>query len=313
MDNHNKIKTALKVCHLYYEDGLSQGEIATKLAISRPTISRLLQFARDQGLLKIEIVDPLKDLDTLAKQLEHKFNLKKVLLIYDATNDLTAINEKLGAVTADYLDEIVKDQDSIGISWGKTLESVANHLHASKANNVSVVQLKGSVAASELNNFANDIIAKFSSAFHTDAVNLPLPVIFDNATTKQVVMQDRFIDAIIQAGLNTNIALFTSGTVRSDAMLFNLGYLNDAEIERVKAQAVGDVISRFITADGQVADADIDSRTVGSPLSALCEKEYSILISGSSRKVASIKGALLGGYANVLITDSQTATTLLEL
>ncbi|AVK63921.1 DNA-binding transcriptional regulator [Lactobacillus sp. CBA3606] len=311
MDNQDKIKNALKVCHLYYEDGLSQGEIAIKLNISRPTISRLLQFARNQGLLKIEIADPLKDLDVLATQLEHQYHLKKVVLIFDATNDLSAINEKIGAAAADYLDSIIKDRDSIGISWGKTLESVANHLHPSKANNVSVVQLKGSVSASEMNNFANDIITKFSTAFHTDAVNLPLPVIFDNAVTKNVVMQDRFINAIVQKGIDTNIALFTSGTVRSDAMLFNLGYLRDTEISRLQAQSVGDVVSRFITSSGQLADNDINDRTVGIPLTALQNKEYSILISGSSRKVASIRGALLGGYANVLITDSQTAAALL--
>lgn len=163
-----------------------------------------------------------------------------------------------------------------------------------------------------MNNFANDIINKFSNAFKTDAINLPLPVIFDNATTKKVVMQDRFIKAIIQAGIKANIALFTSGTVRDDAMLFNLGYLTQAEISRLQSQAVGDVVSRFITATGEIANTDIDDRTVGIPLSALRDKEYSILISGSSRKVASIRGALLGGYANVLITDSQTAAALLD-
>ncbi|WP_137626317.1 sugar-binding transcriptional regulator [Lactiplantibacillus pingfangensis] len=311
MDNQDKIKTALKVCHLYYEDGLSQGEIASKLSISRPTISRLLQFARDHGLLKIEIMDPLKDLDVLAAQLEKKYHLKKVILIFDATNDLEAINPKIGVAAADYLETIVKDGDSIGISWGETLESVANHLHPSKTNNVSVVQLKGSVSGSEMNNFANDIINKFSNAFHTDAVNLPLPVIFDNATTKQVVMQDRFINDIIQKGINTNIALFTSGTVRDDAMLFNLGYLSNGEISRLQEQAVGDIVSRFLTATGEIANSGINDRTVGIPLSALHNKDYSILISGSSRKVASIRGALLGGYANVLITDSQTAAALL--
>ena len=43
----NKTQTALEICHLYYEDGLSQNEIAEKLKISRPTISRLLTFAKE--------------------------------------------------------------------------------------------------------------------------------------------------------------------------------------------------------------------------------------------------------------------------
>ncbi|MCB5221161.1 sugar-binding transcriptional regulator [Lactiplantibacillus pentosus] len=311
--NQDKVKLALKVCHLYYEDGLSQSDIGKQLQISRPTISRLLSYAKDTGLVKIEIADPLKDLGTLAQQLEQKYHLKKVLISFDASNDSQLINEKLGELTADYLQTIVQDHDSIGISWGKTIKAVADHLHISTRNDVRIVQLKGSVAASDMNNFANDIVTKFSAAYHTNAVTLPLPVIFDDPVTKKIVLDDRFISQIIKAGEATNIALFTSGTVRSDAMLFNLGYLNATEIKRLQSSSVGDIVSRFITKDGTIADSAINARTVGIQLEALKHKKYAILVAGSSRKVPSIHGALIGGYANVLITDSQSATALLAL
>ncbi|MCI1985904.1 MAG: sugar-binding transcriptional regulator [Lactobacillus sp.] len=309
----SKVALALKVCHLYYEDGRSQSEIAKQLQLSRPTISRLLQFARDQGLVRIEIADPLDAIDNLATRLETKYQLQKCLIVYDASNDGAVINDKLGELTADYLDTIVQNNDSIGISWGRTLEAVANHLHPSERTGISVIQLKGSVPASDMNNFANDISTKFGNAFHTTALNLPLPVIFDSAITKDIVLKDRFIKTIIDAGANTDIALFTSGTVRDDAMLFKLGYLSPSEISRLQASSVGDIVSRFLTADGAVAETDINDRTVGISLEELRHKRYSILISGSTKKVASIHGALLGGFANVLITDSASATALLQM
>ncbi|MCP8856874.1 sugar-binding transcriptional regulator [Latilactobacillus fuchuensis] len=311
--SNDRIQLTLNVCHLYYEGNLSQNEIAKKLSISRPTVSRLLQSALEQGLVKIEIIDPLENLTMLATQLEQKYQLKKVLIAYDTTNDTTLINDKLGELAAQFLDEIVEDHDRIGISWGQTIEAVASHLKPSERRDVSVIQLKGSVPASDMNNFANDINQKFGNAFQTNTLNLPLPVIFDNAVTKEIVSKDRFIQALIEAGLRTNIALFTSGTVRSNAMLFNLGYLSPAEIERVQKNSVGDIISRFITPDGQIADPDIDARTVAISLEALKHKKYSMLIAGSSKKVASIHAALSGGYANVLITDSQAAAALLKI
>lgn len=310
-NKQTRVEQALKVCHLYYEDGLSQGEIAKQLDISRPTISRLLQFARSEGLVRIEIADPIADLDTIGDQLAEKFGLKHVIVVYDASGNDSNINDKLGRAAADYLDTIVQNGDRIGISWGHTIEAVAKHLHESSRTGVQVVQLKGSVSESTVNNFGSDILNKFGAAFHTTAVNLPLPVIFDDAVTKNIVVKDRFINAIIQAGVNTNIALFTCGTVRSDSLLFNLGYLKDDEVARLQKTAVGDIVSRFIASDGEIADPTINDRTIGVQLDELRHKEYAIMVAGSSKKLDAIHGALRGGYANVLITDERTAAELL--
>lgn len=312
-DMQDRIAVATKVCHLYYEDGLGQQAIAAKLRISRPTVSRLLRFAREQGIVRIQIVDPTDELDTLARRLEDKYHLKKVLLSYDASGEPLVICDKISRLAADYLDEIVKDGDSIGICWGRTLKAVADHLHASQRSGVGVVQLKGSVPVSDTNNYAGDITKEFGLAFHANPITLPLPVIFDNAVTHDTVLKDRFISGVMRAGVETNIAIFTTGTVRDDAMLFRLGYLKRSEIARLQGNSVGDIISRFITADGEIADRDIDARTVGIPLDRLRDKRYSILVAGSVAKVPSMHGALTGGYANVLITDSSAARQLLAL
>ena len=58
-DDTKKISQALKVATLYYRDGYNQQDIATELNISRATVSRLLQFGRDQGLVTVKINNPL--------------------------------------------------------------------------------------------------------------------------------------------------------------------------------------------------------------------------------------------------------------
>lgn len=49
-----------KVASLYYEQDLTQAEIAKRLNISRPQVSRLLAEGRQEGVVKITIHYPLK-------------------------------------------------------------------------------------------------------------------------------------------------------------------------------------------------------------------------------------------------------------
>lgn len=308
----NKTQTALEICHLYYEDGLSQNEIAEKLKISRPTISRLLTFAKENGLVQIKVMDPKQDLSLLQIQLKKKYQLKEVLVAENFIDDTQIINDKLGKLTAEYLNHIVEDNHIIGISWGRTLNAVATHLIPNEHRHVKVVQLKGGMSESDLSDYANDINRKFAQAFHTNTINLPLPTFLDNAITKNIVIKDKFIHEIYETGKQSNIAIYTTGTIQDHEQLFGLGYLNPDEIDAIHERAVGDIVSRFIDENGQIVNQDLDNRTIGIDLENLRQKDYSILVAGAKKKLISIHGALTGGYANVLITDKQTAIDLLD-
>ena len=308
----NKTQTALEICHLYYEDGLSQNEIAEKLKISRPTISRLLTFAKENGLVQIKVMYPKQDLSLLQIQLKKKYQLKEVLVAENFIDDTQIINDKLGKLTAEYLNHIVEDNHIIGISWGRTLNAVATHLIPNEHRHVKVVQLKGGMSESDLSDYANDINRKFAQAFHTNTINLPLPTFLDNAITKNIVIKDKFIHEIYETGKQSNITIYTTGTIQDHEQLFGLGYLNPDEIDAIHGRAVGDIVSRFIDENGQIVNQDLDNRTIGIDLENLRQKDYSILVAGAKKKLISIHGALTGGYANVLITDKQTAIDLLD-
>lgn len=54
-----KQQLSVEVARLYYQSDYSQQEIANKLNISRPTISRLLKYAKEKGFVQIHIADHL--------------------------------------------------------------------------------------------------------------------------------------------------------------------------------------------------------------------------------------------------------------
>lgn len=311
VDSKQQIKQAVQVSKLYYLDGATQAEIGKKLNLSRPTISRLLQFAREKNIVKISINDPLSNIEDLQHQLKEKYQLKDVIISTPESNETAEILSSLGKATARYLDKKVKDNDVIGVSWGRTLVSVARQLIPNDRKNVQVIYLKGTVANSTHNNYVVEVTKCFNKCYHTQAQILPLPLIFENKQIKEMVIKDKFINEILDTGKRTSVALFTVETTEQDATLFELGYFNDQQIKTLQEKAAGGLVSRFIDERGKIVDDQLNDRTVAIALDDLKQARESVLIAGGMNKLKAIKAALAGKYANVLVTDSLVAQHLL--
>jgi deoxyribonucleoside regulator len=305
----NKVIEAAK---LYYLLDFNQNEIAKILGVSRPTVSRLLQQAKSDGIVQISIIDPTENVENLAIQIEKKFQLKKAIVTSIPQFEDHIIKNYLGEKAAAYLDEIVKDDDIIGVTWGTTLYHVAIELRQKFVKNVKVVQLKGGVSHAETNTYASEILYLFGKAYNTTPMNLPLPAIVDHIVVKQAMEADRHIRRILETGKQANIAMFTIGSIKTDSLLFQLGYFTDSDLESLYGKAVGDICSRFFDKDGQICNESLNERTLGVNLEELRKKEYSIVVAGGPNKIEGIYGTLIGKYANVLITDQFTAKFLLD-
>ncbi|NDI35081.1 sugar-binding transcriptional regulator [Chengkuizengella sediminis] len=311
MDKEKLIKM-IEVSKLYYLLDYNQNDIAKKLGISRPTVSRLLQQAKQEGIVEIKIIDPTEDIENLSETLEQKFNLKKAIVTHVPQYEDGIIKTYLGEKAASYLHEIVKDDDIIGVTWGTTMHHVAVELKQEALKNVKVVQLKGSVSHSETNTYANEILYLFGKAFETSPIHLPLPAIVDHIVVKQAMEADRHINKILELGKQSNIALYTIGPIKSESLLFKLGYFTDEDLEMIYSKAVGDICSKFFDKDGEICSKELNARTLGIELEELKKKEYSILVAGGAQKVEGIYGALKGGFTNVLVTDQFTAQFLID-
>ncbi|MGY3748515.1 sugar-binding transcriptional regulator [Vagococcus acidifermentans] len=311
--NTEKDKLSLQVAHMYYQLEISQQKIADELNISRPTVSRLLKHAKDKGYVQIKVADPFSDVTKLSSLLKEKYDLRDVRVVYVPDTSYQVIGDYIGQAAADYLGEIIVDGDIVGISWGTTMHKIAQRLKPKQVKGVEVVQLKGGISYSNVNTHADEILHLFARAFQTVGRPLPLPVIFDNPEVKRMVEQDRHIQRIITLGRQANVAVFTVGTVRDDALVFRLGYLNDTEKKRLKQRAVGDICSRYYDQSGNIADKTLDSRTIGIDLEELRRKDKAVLVAGGTHKTAAIDAALRGKNANILITDHETADRLVNL
>lgn len=309
MKDLERLKQLVQVAQMYYDYGQTQQEIAKKLGISRPTVSRLLAQSIEQGIVRITVHNPLGYCSQLEEIFRREFSLKEVMI--SPRVDLST--ELVAEVAANYLYRILKDGDIIGLAWGNTLHYISQRLRPKTLAAIKVVQMKGGMGLSGANIHASQIIERFSLAFRGKPFFLPVPAIVDSDNVKRAFLSDSSLRRTMEVAEEINIAIFSIGALDSHAAQIEAGYLTLPEIYALQANgAVGDICSRFFTIEGQIADSQLDQRTVGLDLEKLREIEYSIGVAVGKEKATGILGALRGGYLNVLITDEETAVLVLE-
>lgn len=138
------LRLASKVSKLYYEQALTQQEISERLRLSRPKVSRLLQQAMDEGMVKITVLSPPGSYDDLENQLGHRFGLKEAVVIeVHNPSSQASVSRQIGTAAASYLQRTFQDNDIIGIFWGVTLNAMVTALQPCEARNLHVVQMIG--------------------------------------------------------------------------------------------------------------------------------------------------------------------------
>ena len=110
----------VRVAELYYEQGMSQQNIAELLGLSRPTVSRLLEEARACGVVEITVHSPLRKDPVLSARLRRELGLRDAVVLsgsYDYDQALRRCAQAAGEVFR----AVLENGMTVGISWGRAL------------------------------------------------------------------------------------------------------------------------------------------------------------------------------------------------
>ncbi|MBN8998814.1 MAG: sugar-binding transcriptional regulator, partial [Rhizobiales bacterium] len=201
----------------------------------------------------------------------------------------------------------------IGVSWGRTMSAVAQRLPAFWNEGVEVVLLNGAMNIRSPSTRTNNTAELFARSANGTATLLPVPAILGHAATRVALEQDPTIASVLALGRRAPVICFGMGSMAPDSVLLQSGFVSEAEQAALKAKgAVGDILSRYIDADGTIVDAELDARTIGLDLRFCRERDFSIGVCAGRAKHAVALACLRAGYLNVLVTDEQTALFLLD-
>lgn len=302
----------VRVAELTYDQDKSQAEVGALLDISRWKVGRLLARAREEGVVRIEIVHPRARLLSLERQLSERFGLAGAAIV-PVADDAEGTLERVAVAAADLLAAIRPVPRMLGVSWGKTLAAVAEALPEAWGTGISVVQLNGGVSLNRRSGGAASVAMTIAQRGGGQATLLPSPAILERVETKEAIESDRSVAAILDTAANAQVLLFSAGPCDRTSAHIENGYLSVADIDELSRRgAVGDVLGRYIDAEGHLVDPQLDARTVGVSLDRLREAAHSIFVTTGDAKHDIARTVVTSGLCRVLVTDEKTARVLLE-
>lgn len=302
---------AVRVAELYYDDDKNQDEIGALLGITRWKVGRLLAHARASGIVRIEIVHPRARRLGLERELCATFGLTDAIVV-PATDDDEA-PAVVARAAADYLAALRPVPRTIGISWGRTLRDVVAELAPGWATGVTVVQINGGVTLNRRAGTAAATAITMADKGSGHAVLLPSPAILERAETKLAIESDRTVAEVLQLAERASAFLFSGGVADGGSAHVDSGYLTADDVaELVRKGAVGDVVGRFIDADGNAVDPALDARTLGLGLDSLRAAETAIFVVAGTAKRDIARAVITNGLCTVVVTDEATASDMLD-
>jgi DNA-binding transcriptional regulator LsrR (DeoR family) len=314
-DLHEELRLMAKVAHLYYERNLSQTAIAGQLELSQATISRLLKRAHENGIVQVSVVRPQGFFAQLEDTLQSHYQLKDVIIVDAAPgDDDETIQRALGSAAAFYVQNTLKPDEIVGLSsWSATLLAMVDAMHAlPRSMNTTVVQILGGIGNPSAKVHANRLTERLAQLIHGRAVFLPVPGVAPSEEARQMLVEDVFTAECLAMFDKVTMALVGIGDVEPSKMLASSGNrFTPEELAMLREHgAVGDICMRFFDDTGAPVRLPLDRRVISMTLEELRRVPRSVGIAGGKRKLAAIRGALRGGWINVLITDRGVAEQL---
>jgi DNA-binding transcriptional regulator LsrR (DeoR family) len=316
MARTDELRLMTRVARLYHEDDLKQPEIATRLRLSQPKVSRLLRQALAEGIVRISVRAPSGTNPDLESELERRFGLEEVEVVDVDPPDDEYVFRALGAAAAYHLETTVQSGDVIGVSsWSATLLAMVDAMHpVSSVRETRVVQILGGGGDPAAEGHATHLIRRLAHLLRGEGTFLPAPSSVGSSEARRVLLEDTFVRRAMALFDHLTVALVGIGGLEPSGLLASSGNVfSSHELAGVRAAGgVGDIGLRYLRADGRPVETPLHDRVIGIELEQLKRVPRAIGVAGGTNKVAAIRAALLGGWVNCLITDRLTAERLLE-
>ncbi|RSM40368.1 sugar-binding transcriptional regulator [Amycolatopsis balhimycina DSM 5908] len=310
----DQIHNLVAAARMYYEQDLSQDEIAKALGKSRPTVSRMLAAARKQGIVHIEIRPPLTRLVPLERALQERFRLEDARVVRSTSGEPDTADH-LGRAAANYLQSVLRDGMALGVSNGRSLAATARFLQPELAVHINVVQIIGALGHDNPAIDGPDVARAFATAYDATCRYLHVPILVESPVIKQTLMRDRNIAQTLRVGANVDVAVVGVGTLdpTNQSPIFE-GLITQKDIVKTRqAGGIGHICGEFYTATGARVQANLNDRTISIGLDAMKRIPKVIAVAGGASKATAIVAGLRGGYFNTLITDDRAAERMLRM
>ncbi len=298
------------IARRYYLDGRSKVEIADEFGLSRFKVARLLDAARESGLVRIEIRHQGEiDVD-LSARLRDRFGLQHAVVLDIPDDDPTSLRDHLARAAAQLLAEVITPQDVLGLAWARAVSAMARALPP--LPETPVVQLTGAMSLPGGPDTSVDVVREVASASGGTAHVFYAPfTVPDAATARALRQQPEVARAFAQLPSVTKavagVGLWAPGlSVLYDALPED----DRAALQRLDVCA--DVSGVFLSADGEPVVTELSERMIGISAEEMRAIPEVIAIPYGTAKAPAVRASLRSGLVGGIVTHAALASAVLE-
>lgn len=301
---------AADVARRFYLEGRSKVEIADEFALSRFKVARVLDFARESGIVRIDVRIPGQIDAELSSALRSAYGLRRVIAVRTASDSPDSQRSQIGTVAAELLTEIVEEGDVLGLAWGRTLNVVLQSL--TRLPPCTTVQINGVYSQRVPSRGAVETVKRAAELSGGTAYPIYAPLILPDPDTARALRTD--------PGVATAFNWFdriTKAVVSIGAWSADLSTVYDAlgpeTRESYRALGVRAEMSTHLF-DGQAREVrtDLADRVLTISTEELRRVPEVIAMATGEDKEEAIDIVLRSGLISTLVTDAAVAQRLVN-
>ncbi|GGC81891.1 sugar-binding transcriptional regulator [Enterococcus wangshanyuanii] len=275
-------------------------------------VSKILQQAKDNGIVSISIKDESAYVVELGLRLEKKFDLRDVLVI--PTNEQKqpeAIKREISSSASMYLKEHLSPDMSVGLSWGTTLADMIDEMPYCSFPTINVCPLVGGVSSEHLYFDTNHLVFRLAEKLNSRCQYFYAPALAESIELAEVLNQTKLVKTAMDQAKHVDLAIIGVGNPNESSTWKRLGYIDVEEAQMIKRTEVkGDAVASLFDKNGQTVNNEISKRMLGVKVEDLAHMPDVMIIAYGEEKAESILPLLVGKCCTILVIDQTIAEAL---
>lgn len=298
----------VKVAVLYYEENVTQTEIAKKLNLSRPTVASLLNEAKDKGIVKISVLHANSDLLQKQEELKNKYNLKTLLISPESTKDP---KKEVGVLCSGFIEDNLADIKNLGICWGSTIYEYALEATYHDFSDLTITPLIGGVGFTDFHIHSNHLAFMLSQKYNSSVKYFYAPAFAESSEQKEILIHSDLVKQVLEVGKTVDMAILGIGNPVVSSTFRTLGYLSNADVKELETKgAVGDIGATFFNSKGKPVETKASKRMIGISLADIKKIPEVVVLATGEDKALGVQALLNQNVINHLIIDQSIADRL---
>jgi DNA-binding transcriptional regulator LsrR (DeoR family) len=290
--------------------GKSKIELAEEFGLSRFKVARLIDEARDSGLVRIEIRHHGEiDVD-LSARLGERFELTHSIVVDTPEDDAASLRDHLGRAAAELLSEVITAEDVLGLAWARAVSAMVRSLRPLPGT--AVVQLTGALAIPDGLDTSVDVVRDAASSSGGTAHLFYAPfTVPDAATARALRLQPEVARAFDQLPLVTKAVAGIGLWQPGQSTLYDASPEADRE-ELRRLGVCADISGVFLDSDGEPVKTELAERMIGINHEQMRAIPELIAIPYGVAKAPAVLAALRSGLIGGLVTHTALAQQVLD-